>query len=137
MYGHRERGFTLIELLIVVVVIGILAAIAVPQFATVKIKSFDGAAKADLRNMIVAQEDYFTDSQAYADVAVAPGGLADLDTDGTEDFRASQRVALQVTGYTDGFQITSEHGASPNTWCVNSSSSQATAPGAIVKSSSC
>lgn len=137
MYTHGHRGFTLIELLIVVVVIGILAAIAVPQFASVKMKSFDGAAKADLRNMIVAQEDYFTDNQAYADASVAAGGRADLDTDGTEDFRASQRVALQATGYTDGFQITSEHGASPNTWCVNSSSSQASAPGAIVKSSSC
>jgi len=137
MQRHKSRGFTLIELLIVIVVIGILAAIAVPQFASVKIKSFDGAAKADLRNMIVAQEDYFTDSQAYTDVSVPAGGRADLDTDGTEDFRASQRVALQVTGYTDGFQITSEHGASPNTWCVNSSGTQAGAPGTIVKAASC
>lgn len=137
MYGHRQSGFTFVELLIVIVVIGVLAAVVVPQFASVKIKSFDGAAKADLRNMIVAQEDYFTEAQAYADVSVPPGGRADLDTDGTEDFRASQRVALQVTGYTDGFQITSGHGASPNTWCVNSSGTQAGAPGAIVKSSGC
>ena len=52
MFGRK--GFTLIELLVVVVVIGILAAIAVANFSTVKEKSFDGAAKADLRNMIVA-----------------------------------------------------------------------------------
>ncbi len=135
MRGHK--GFTIIELLIVMVVIGILATVVVPQFTTAKTKSFDAAAKADLRNMIVAQEDYFTDMQAYTDVSVPAGGRADLDSDGTEDFRASQRVALQVTAYTDGFLITSEHAASPNTWCVNSSSTQAGSPGAIVKATSC
>lgn len=134
----RQHGFTLIELMIVVMIIGILAAIAVPNFATVKTKSFDGAAKADLRNMIAAQETYFSEYQAYADAAVPAGGRADLDGDGDEDYRASQRVTLGVTAYTDGFQITSQHAASVNTWCVNSSASNATgSAGSIVKGTSC
>lgn len=131
-----RKGFTLIELLIVVVVIGILAGIAVANFSSVKEKSFDAAAKADLRNMIVAEENYYSDVQNYTDVAVPAGGRGDLDGDGTEDFRASQGVALGVTAYTDGFQITSSHGSSPNTWCVNSSGTAVSA-GAITKAATC
>jgi len=134
---RNQEGLTLIELLIAVVIIGTLAAIVMPNFVSVKTKSFDGAAKADLRNMIVSQENYFSDTQSYADVAVPPGDLADLDGNGTEDFRASKGVALGVTAYTDGFQITSSHDNSTNTWCVNSSASASGAAGAIVKSGSC
>ncbi|MGH7551101.1 MAG: type IV pilin protein, partial [Gemmatimonadota bacterium] len=53
---RRNQGFTLIELLIVVVIIGILAAIAIPRFAGTKEKAFDAAAKSDLRNAMTAQE---------------------------------------------------------------------------------
>ncbi|MFV1989074.1 MAG: type IV pilin protein [Gemmatimonadota bacterium] len=134
---RNQDGFTLIELLIAVAIIATLAAIVMPNFVSVKTKSFDGAAKADLRNMIVSQENYFSDTQAYTDVAVPPGDRADLDGNGTEDFRASRGVALGVTAYTDGFQITSSHNSSGNTWCVNSSGSASVAPGAIVKSGSC
>ncbi len=137
-YAKNRQGFTLIELLIAVVIIGILAAIAIPSFAAVKVKTFDGAAKADLRNMITAQENYFTDTQAYKDIAVAAGARGDLNGDGVEDFRASRAVSVQATAYTDGFQITAKHANSPNTWCVNSSATQATiGAGSILNSSSC
>jgi type IV pilus assembly protein PilA len=134
---RNQDGLTLIELLIAVVIIGILAAIVMPNFISVKTKSFDGAAKADLRNMIVSQENYFSDLQAYTDITVAAGGQGDLDGNGTEDFRASQGVMLEATAYTDGFMITSNHGSSPNTWCVNSSSGALVAAGSIVKAANC
>ena len=69
-----ERGFTLIELLVVIAIIGILAAIAVPQFAAYKRQANDGAAKSQIRNMAVAMEAYFVTNIHY-------GGLGTLATE--------------------------------------------------------
>ena len=63
----NEKGFTLIELLVVVAIIGILAAIAIPQFAEYKTRAFNSRAQSDLRNGLTAQEAYFVDAEAYAD----------------------------------------------------------------------
>ena len=65
MRSTNKQGFTLIELLIVVVIIGILAAIAIPKFANTKEKAYIAAMKSDLRNMATAQESYFADNQTY------------------------------------------------------------------------
>ena len=66
---HHQRssraGFTLIELLIVVVIIGILAAIAIPKFASTKEKSFVATMKSDLRSLVMAQEVYLADNGTY------------------------------------------------------------------------
>jgi type IV pilus assembly protein PilA len=59
------RGFTLIELLIVVVIIGILAAIAIPKFANTKEKAYLGSMKSDLRNLATAEESFLFDSLTY------------------------------------------------------------------------
>src|SRR3954467_14604327 len=64
MSGDR-KGFTLIELLIVVVIIGILAAIAIPKFAATKDKAYIASMKSDLRNLITAEEAFLADSMKY------------------------------------------------------------------------
>jgi prepilin-type N-terminal cleavage/methylation domain-containing protein len=62
----RTAGFTLIELLIVVVIIGILAAIAIPKFSNTKGKAYAASMRSDLRNLAVAQESYLYDHSTYA-----------------------------------------------------------------------
>jgi len=62
---RNRRGFTLIELLIVVVIIGILAAIAIPKFANTKGKAYAASMKSDLRNLATAQEAYLSDWITY------------------------------------------------------------------------
>ncbi len=65
--SHRapRGGFTLIELLIVVVIIGILAAIAIPKFAATKDQARVASMKADLRNLATAQEIFSADNSTY------------------------------------------------------------------------
>ena len=66
--GNR-KGFTLIELLIVVVIIGILAAIAIPKFAATKDKAKLASVKTDVRNLMTSQEAYFSDFATYGSYA--------------------------------------------------------------------
>jgi prepilin-type N-terminal cleavage/methylation domain-containing protein len=66
MSNRIRKGFTLIELLIVVVIIGILAAIAIPKFSNTKEKAYLASMKSDLRNMATVEEAYFSDFQLYA-----------------------------------------------------------------------
>jgi len=71
MKKQTEKGFTLIELMIVVAIIGILAAIAIPQFSAYRIKAFNSAAQSDLRNMKLAEEGLFADYQLYGTTVAA------------------------------------------------------------------
>jgi prepilin-type N-terminal cleavage/methylation domain-containing protein len=79
----KSRGFTLIELLIVVVIIGILAAIAIPKFANTKEKTYLAQMKSDLRNLATAEEAYFYDNSTYTTNLVA-----------LNNFRTSTAVTL-------------------------------------------
>jgi type IV pilus assembly protein PilA len=67
----NRKGFTLIELLIVVVIIGILAAIAIPKFANTREKAVVAGMKSDLRNLVTAQEAFFSGNQTYGTAIAA------------------------------------------------------------------
>jgi type IV pilus assembly protein PilA len=62
---RNRKGFTLIELLIVVAIIGILAAIAIPQFSSYRAKAYNTSATSDLKNTKTNLESYFADNQKY------------------------------------------------------------------------
>jgi prepilin-type N-terminal cleavage/methylation domain-containing protein len=100
----EKQGFTLIELLIVVVIIGILAAIAIPKFANTKEKAVVSAMRSDLRNLASVQETYWTNNATYYG-----GVIPDLPN---YQFQPSQNITITVVS------------ADPAGW-----SAQATAPG--------
>jgi type IV pilus assembly protein PilA len=89
MRSRGQSGFTLVEILIVVVVIGILTAIAIPRFNNARGRSLAASLKNDLRNLAVAQEDYFYTSGGYAT------DLAKL------NFTSSPGVKLEILEATD------------------------------------
>ncbi len=95
---RSPKGFTLIELLIVVVIIGILAAIAIPKFANTKEKAYVAAMKSDLRNLAAAEEAYFADYLTYTT------SLANV------DFNQTNQVTISIgTGTTSGWAATAGH----------------------------
>lgn len=100
----RESAFTLIELLTTVSIIGILSAIALPQFAEYKGKGFDARAKSDLRNVAAAEEAYFSENFTYVDCDqdTCPVLLPELNY-------LSEGVILQFTATANGFTGTATH----------------------------
>jgi type IV pilus assembly protein PilA len=89
--SSNKKGFTLIELLIVVVIIGILAAIAIPKFANTKDKAYVAAMKSDLRNLATYEEQYAADNGgAYFGGAATSGAPL-------QGFSPSQNVTINAT----------------------------------------
>ena len=102
-----NKGFTLIELLIVVVIIGILAAIAIPKFSATREKAYFAAMKSDLKNLASQQEIYYSDEYAYTTVAVDLG------------FVSSSGVTVDIDGAAaDGWSATAEHAAMAGEGCA-------------------
>ena len=103
-----RKGFTLIELLIVIVIIGILAAIAIPKFSKTREKAYFKAMQSDLRNLEAQQEIYYSvpaNSYLYANAVT-----------NMAEFSPSQGVSVTVTEGTNvGWGATSTHAALAST----------------------
>ena len=107
-FRKGEKGFTLIELMIVIAIIGILAAIAIPQFTAYRQRSFNAAMQSDLRNAATAQEAYYTDGQVYTQT------LGDLTQRG---YTPSANVTVSVTAATSqGYTMSGTHTSGTTTW---------------------
>jgi type IV pilus assembly protein PilA len=116
---RNRKGFTLIELLIVVVIIGILAAIAIPKFAKTKEKAYVAAMKSDLRNLATYEEQYAADNNGayFADNAVGPAAM----TGPGVGFTPSSGVTITATlvaGPPATWQATATHSQLPGKTCT-------------------
>lgn len=124
----NEVGFTLIELMIVIAIIGILAAIAVPQFKAYRFRAFNALAQSDLKNATIAQEAYYVDNQEYADTLDKLTGADTPDeTKPSYGLTLSQGVTLEITEAGNAeYTIRSWHSTGDKTYTI-------TGPGGVIE----
>ena len=94
-----NKGFTLIELLIVVVIIGILAAIAIPKFSATREKAYFAAMKSDIKNLASQQEIYYSDAYSYTSSTTALS------------FTNSPGVSVVIAATSSGWSASATHDA--------------------------
>ena len=94
----KEEGFTLIELLVVVAIIGILAAVAIPQFSAYRAQGFNARSSSDIRNLAMAEEAYFAANAIYT------SNLSNL-----TGFNQSPGVTITVTPGGSSFTAAAYH----------------------------
>ena len=103
----NQKGFTLIELMIVIAIIGILAAIAIPQFSAYRKRSYNAAAQSDLKNFTTAQEAYFVDWGTYTtDTAALTGAGAYLSDNVVFSASAGNTTSYTMQAYNTSGDVT-------------------------------
>ena len=115
----RQSGFTLIEMLIVIAIIGILAAIAIPNFNRYRQNSFNAAAESDLRNTATSEEAYFVDHNDYCET------LSNLETN--YDLTISEGVQIDLDVSQNAYTLVAFHSLGNKTYTL-------TGPGGALKS---
>jgi type IV pilus assembly protein PilA len=121
--ASQRTGFTLIELLIVVVIIGILSAIAIPKFANTKEKSYLATMKSDLRNLVTAQEGHLADLQTYYGGAVPNAAF---------NYRPSSGATVAIVLATaSGWQATASFTGTAKTCAIFYGTAPAIAPAVV------
>ncbi|MGH7893344.1 MAG: type IV pilin protein [Candidatus Binatia bacterium] len=110
----KQKGFTLIELLVVIAIIGILAAIAIPQFAAYRQRGFRSRVVADTRNAATGMEALFVDTSSYASVNATCSNLP--------GFAVSAGTTLACTGTAAVFTVTATNAGAPGYTCTWDSS---------------
>lgn len=112
--NRKDAGFTLIELLIVIAIIGILAAIAIPQFNQFKARAYDSDAKANLHNVYLSCKAYWGDSGVH-NVCSLP--IAQQTTFG---YIQSARVNMNGGGAGNAFSVSAQHTDSTRSFSIDS-----------------